>query len=376
MLYLAGFNEPDSCLAIERKDGCITSRLFVKENDEHSLLWSGPTTGSENAAKYFGVDSGHSIDALPGFIQEAIDSRKLIYHDVDENSKTAKTVLASLSEHGRSANSFLHELRSKKRQAEISVIKDASNNAAAAFKETMQFSRKTRFEAHLAAKMEYECRLLGAEGLAYVPVIAGGSRANILHYTRNNMIIPEDKMVLMDAGGKFNGYCTDTSRTWPVNGRFTAAQKELYEAVLRVQEACIQVCKLDQSYQISLLALNHLSVELMAEELAKLGFSNPKKVVHKLYPHSIGHYLGLDLHDCPKARQDTTLQPVTVLTIEPGLYIPEDPQYPEKFHGIGIRIEDDVLIETQSNGGCTVLTQNVPKHVDAIECLLNTSCKS
>lgn len=240
LLYLTGFNEPESCLVLDKMpDSAVISRLFLKDNDEHSLLWSGPRTGTENAIEYFGVDQALSIQKLSDFLLSDKDYR--IWHDLDENSSIPCTLKDYLGSNGSSMTALLHSLRMIKRESEIKVMIEAGAKAAEAFKATMAWSRKIRKESDLAAKMEFECRMRGADGLAYVPVVAGGSRANILHYTRNDMLIDDNVMVLMDAGGKFDGYCTDISRTWPISGQFSAPQAELYNAVLRVQEACIMV---------------------------------------------------------------------------------------------------------------------------------------
>jgi intermediate cleaving peptidase 55 len=143
--------------------------------------------------------------------------------------------------------------------------------------------------------MEFECRIRGASGLAYVPVVAGGDRANIIHYVRNDSLIEDGSLVLMDAGAKMNGYCNDISRTWPVNGRFNDPQRDIYEAVLRVQKACIKAINNESSLDL----LNYLAIHMFIDELGKLGFEDPQTSVFDLFPHSIGHYLGLDLHDCP-----------------------------------------------------------------------------
>ena len=184
------------------------------------------------------------------------------------------------------------------------------------------------------------------------------------------MIAHSGDLMFMDAGCKYAGYCADISRAWPLSGRFNPSQRKLYEAVLRVQQSCIAACQAwNQIGGVNLISLQYFSNQLMAEELKKLGFKNPDKVLDRLYPHSIGHFLGLDLHDCKNVSSDAPFKPGMVITIEPGLYIPHDPTYPSEFHGIGVRIEDDVVI---LESGCEVLTADVPKEPEAIEDLLNS----
>lgn len=248
-------------------------------------------------------------------------------------------------------------------------MREASRIGAEAFSSVIRWSKGRREEASLAARMEFEVRMRGASGLSYVPVVAGGDRANIIHYVRNDRIITEGSLVLMDAGAKYGGYCNDITRTWPVAGRFAEAQRELYEAVLRVQQQSLDMLRRRTELPgFSLHTLHCASVYFAAEELGKLGFRHPTKAVHKLYPHSIGHFLGMDLHDCPSIGYDEELQPGMVITVEPGLYVPVGKDYPERFHGIGVRIEDDVLVTTD---GFVNLTAAVPKEVEELEGLMS-----
>ena len=266
---------------------------------------------------------------------------------------------------------LVHRQRLIKSPAEQNVMREASRVGSEAFRETIRWSRGRRLEAELAAKMEFECRMRGASGLAYVPVVAGGDRANIVHYVRNDRVIEEDSLVLMDAGAKAHGYCNDITRTWPISGRFTAPQRELYEAVLRVQKRCIQAAsKYRQFPDLTLNALNHVATVLFVDELGALGFKDPERAVQRLFPHSIGHYLGLDLHDCPSVSCDEPLTEGMVITIEPGLYIPASSGYPARYHGIGVRIEDDILLGA---GGVQNLTEAVPRDAEEIEHLMHTS---
>lgn len=368
LLYLTGFDEPGACLVLERSDDRITSTLFLQENDAHALLWEGPRCGTERAPEYFGVDAAKSIGTLAAHIEQHLRVPNAeLHHDLDANSSLPEGLRSTLLSRGASITFRLQEMRVKKQRAEIEVLKSGCSRSAKAFAETMRWSVQNRVasEHAVAARMEFECRIRGANGLAYVPVVASGPRALILHYTRNNMIGDTvNDIMFMDAGGKFDGYCTDISRAWPLSGTFTKPQKEIYEAVLRVQLACIHLCGLHTEEAIDLHMLNGISSVLFVEELRALGFKDPQKHINKLYPHSIGHYLGLDLHDCPKVAGDLRLGPGHVITIEPGLYIPEDPAFPAQYHGIGVRVEDDIVIEEH---GCTVMTEGVPKEVGAIE---------
>lgn len=346
--------------------------MFVKENDPSSLLWHGPRTGTKNVLSEFGIDRALPIETLAPFVQSHLDNNSEVLYDLDDNSVLPSDLLEVIRSRGStSITQKLQRMRVYKQAEEITLMKEASKSSAEAFASTMKWSVKNRIldESSIAARIEYECRLRGASGLAYVPVVAGGSNSLILHYTRNNMRAKLSDLMFMDAGGKFSGYCTDISRAWPLSGKFSDPQKKLYQAVLNVQQACIKICGMAKQYTLGLHELHYLSVEFMTNELGKLGFKEPEKCVDQLYPHNIGHYLGLDLHDCPKISENLPLKPGMVLTVEPGLYIPADPRYPEEFHGIGVRVEDDIVIE---ENGCTVMTDAVPKEIEAIEDLINS----
>lgn len=229
----------------------------------------------------------------------------------------------------------------------------------------MAYSKGAKSEAELASFMEYRVRALGGDRLAYVPVVASETRGLVLHYTHNNQLLRD--WMLMDAGALYFGYCSDITRSWPLNGRFSDPQAKLYEAVLRVQEGCQRAVEGIEKCSFGL--LNELAVYLTCEELRRLGFRNVERNVSRWFPHSIGHHLGLDLHDSTDDNQKHPLVPGNVITIEPGLYIPvNDFDAPEEFRGLAIRIEDDFVIG--KGGSLTNMTEKVPKTISEIEDLL------
>ena len=222
-------------------------------------------------------------------------------------------------------------------------------------------------EAELAAFMEFKSRSLGADRLAYVPVVAGNTRGLVLHYTQNNQKLNNSDWMLMDAGALYFGYCSDITRSWPLSGRFSDPQARLYEAVLRVQEKC--QLALQTVPGITFAQFNEVAAYLVACELDALGFKDVERNVHKWFPHSIGHHLGLDLHDCPNHDPNAPLIPGNVITIEPGVYVPiDDANAPKEYRGLVIRIEDDFVIE--ADGEITNMTAAVPKTIAAIEQLI------
>ena len=254
----------------------------------------------------------------------------------------------------------------------------------------------------LYAKFDYESRIRGAEHLSYIPVVAGGPRATVLHYIRNDQIVNHDRLVLMDAGCQYRDYSSDITRTWPVGGKFKGAQRELYEACLNVQLHCLDHCKTGTT----LTELYGVMVKKLAQELVQLGILKQSELstdngnmsielrqkVAKYCPHDVGHYLGLDVHDCGQVSKAWPLEPGAIITIEPGKYLllfqlnqfdyfisklgiyikPDDESVPARFRGIGIRIEDDVLI---TDNGHDVLTKKCPKKIDEIEQTLSVEKK-
>jgi Xaa-Pro aminopeptidase len=217
----------------------------------------------------------------------------------------------------------------------------------------------------------------GASGVAYNSIIGGGDNATILHYVENNMPLKDGDLILIDAGAEYRGYASDITRTFPVNGKFTKAQREIYDVVLDVQLKCIEYTKVGNTVK----GRQEFSIELLTEGMKKLGLLKgktkdliKKKAFMKYYMHGVGHYLGLDVHDAgryfhdQKARHSRKFAPGMVLTVEPGLYIPpDDKSAPPKYRGIGVRIEDDVLVTKDGNVN---LTSKVPKTIDEIEALM------
>ncbi|EDV27421.1 uncharacterized protein TRIADDRAFT_21089, partial [Trichoplax adhaerens] len=256
-------------------------------------------------------------------------------------------------------SSFIHSLRIIKSSSEIDLMKLSAITASRAMAETMKASNAGISEAFLHAYFEFECRKNGADALAYPPVVAGGRRANILHYTKNSQLIVDDELVLVDAGCDYRCYSSDISRTWPINGRFNRAQRQLYEAILDVQETCIKACKPG-------ISLNDLYV-IMQKQLESnvVGKFILLQICNNLCPHHVGHYLGMDVHDTTSISTTKQLEEHMVITVEPGIYIPHDADYIHtEFRGIGIRIEDNLLITPNNH---EVITSMCPKTVNAIE---------
>lgn len=378
-LYLTGCQEPDTILVLTTKKEGFTSTLFVTEKDEHTELWDGPRTGAVAAPALFGVDRALPLTEFARFFVSFLNETRQAVVWYDETNAAVQPNLHKKIHDSIKAmdgrvivppTQLLHNLRLIKSSAEIRLMKKSCEIASAAVKKTIQASRPGMSEHQLFATVDYECRMNGAEFLAYPPVVAAGDNANIIHYINDNQIIKETDMVLMDAGCEYHGYTSDITRTWPINGTFTREQKLLYEVVLDVQTSLIHTLEdmpsLDQLYRnmCSLLAKNLQEIGLIPKSLSGIKLL---AATHMYCPHHVSHYLGMDVHDTGKISREGKVQPGMIVTVEPGLYInSKNTMAPPEFHGLGIRIEDDVLITSE---GPVILTQSCPKDVIDMEAL-------
>ncbi|XP_064483348.1 xaa-Pro aminopeptidase 3-like [Ornithodoros turicata] len=377
--YLSGFQEIDSILLIHTNFETNTTKniMFVPKKDPHAELWDGPRCGADGAVELLGVDDGYAMDDFESFCASLLSqkaSTMLWYDHMAPTFSRAQEAMHDLVNDfkGRvvveSPRMLIQRLRLTKSAAEAELLRRSCRIAGEAMSEVMRASHPTVSEAQLHAKMEFECRIRGAERLAYPPVVAGGNRANVIHYIANDQKIEDGAMVLMDAGCELHGYASDLTRTWPVSGNFSEGHRELYELLLDVQQQLLKMLH----EPISLDSLFHAMCDLLGNRLQEAGAisaSTPKeelsKVAYQFCPHHVGHYLGMDVHDTPLIPRGIKLPPGAVVTVEPGIYIPEsNHKVPEKFRGVGMRIEDDVLI---TENGPEVLTAGCPKTVEDIE---------
>ncbi|XP_045205280.1 xaa-Pro aminopeptidase 3-like [Mercenaria mercenaria] len=386
-LYLSGFQEPDSALVIHTTSTGYKSVLFVPKRDPDRELWDGPRSGDKGALELTGVSEAYDTDNFESYLYEYCKSYHdyMIWYSLNRpvHEHFHKTVIEDfLKQDGKKGIerpvAQVQQLRVIKSPAEVELMKHTTEIASQAFIDVMKFSKPGINESHLYARMDYECRMKGAEILAYPPVVAGGDRANIIHYINNNQIIQDGEMVLMDAGCEYHGYTSDITRTWPVSGKFTTAQRKVYLSVLAIQQVCISMCTPEFSLsQIYREMVNQIALQLVLLKLVPSALVEDKskllKAVNKFCPHHVGHYLGMDVHDTALISKDIKLQPGMVITIEPGIYIKADStDVPPEYRGIGIRIEDDILI-TESKP--VVLTKSCPKHPDDIEQIMSQTCR-
>ncbi|XP_072724549.1 xaa-Pro aminopeptidase 3 isoform X1 [Ciconia boyciana] len=403
-LYLCGFQEPDSILVLQSIPGKALpshkSILFVPRRDPSRELWDGPRSGTDGAIALTGVDEAYTIEEFRHLVAKLKGESNIVWYDLRKPVHTElhsdymqplAEIKARNKNHIQGIRHLVQNLRLIKSPAEIERMKIAGRMTAEAFTETMFASKAPVDEAFLYAKVhhsrkvkilrltvpfffssdvkfEFECRARGADILAYPPVVAGGNRSNTLHYVKNNQLIKDGELVLLDGGCESSCYVSDITRTWPVNGRFTKPQAELYQAVLDIQKSCLSLC----SPGVSLENIYSLMLSLIGQKLKELGIlkssiteSHFFNAVRKYCPHHVGHYLGMDVHDTPDISRSLPLQPGMVITIEPGIYIPEDDvSAPERFRGIGVRIEDDVVITEDAP---LILSADCPKEIYHIE---------
>lgn len=333
-LYLTGFEEGDAALVMTRqRDGSRRDRLYVRERDADRELWDGPRTGVKRVDGAFALEGVDVKNMLSDVLQAEPDLDWVIFGDAEPSPHHPYTqeALQALRERfgERLCVSKVCEVaRLIKEPAEVDLMQAAADITAAAFDRIFHECCPGMKESALDALLEYESRWRGATRLAYPPVIAGGVSANILHYVSNNHILQDGELVLVDAGCELHSYASDVTRTFPVNGKFSEPQKQLYNAVLAANEHCISMCR--QQGGTSLQSLNKAAANVLAQELVRLGFAKTVAELYesgrirKYFPHSIGHYLGMDVHDTHSLPTSLALEAGMVITIEPGLYIPHD----------------------------------------------------
>lgn len=377
-LYFCGCQEPDTILVLTAIGDTFTSTLFMNQKDPHSELWEGPKTGVEAAPDLFGVNRALPMTEFEKFFVSFVNEHKstIIWYDDDTvvqaklHAKLTELVKLSNIQKFVSPKGLFHKVRSIKSQSEIDLMQKSCDIASMAIKKTIQSSKPGMSEHQLFAIVDYECRMNGAEFLAYPPVVAGGDNANIIHYIANNQIIHDKEMVLMDAGCEYHGYASDITRTWPINGKFTPEQRMLYEIVLDVQKEMLK--KVQEMPTLDQLFHNMCSLlgkKLQETPLIPKSLSGDKLIsaAYSYCPHHVSHYLGMDVHDTAKISTNVHITPGMIITIEPGIYVNRTNSLaPRNFHGLGIRIEDDVLVK---ENGYLVLSRNCPKEIADIEAL-------
>lgn len=389
-LYLTGFDEPES-IAVLAPSREQKYTLFVRPRDPEREIWDGRRAGVDGARTAFGADEAFPIDEFKEKLADLLNGAESLFYRIgDGNPELDQTIInqiARMRSMGRrgitpptaiiDTGSILHEMRLIKTEDEIALMQRAADIAAEAHLIAMQEARPGVKEYEIEALIEYHFRREGCAAPAYNSIVGGGANATILHYINNDAELRDGDLLLIDAGAEYQGYASDITRTFPVNGRFTQAQREVYELVLEAQKACIEMTRPG----VTMDELHNRSVEILTEGMARLGLleGEPSKLIEEekykqFYMHRLGHFLGMDVHDVGRYQvngEARPLEPGIVITVEPGIYIsPDTKDIPEKYLGIGVRIEDDVLVTQE---GHRVLTNRAPKEVEEIEQLMERS---
>ncbi|XP_036318528.1 xaa-Pro aminopeptidase 3 isoform X2 [Rhagoletis pomonella] len=381
--YLTGCMEPDSVLVLtinERED--VKSILFMRPKDKHAEMWDGARTGAENAPDFFGVDEAYTIPQFSKILKKYIESEKpLVWYDIPASDQATITsdiqqVTGNTSEL-KSPAVYIQSLRLYKSPSEQDLMRRTCQIASRAINEVISESKPGLSEHQLFAAVDYKCRMKNANYMAYPPVVASGNNATTIHYISNNQLTKSGDLVLMDAGCEYGGYTSDITRTWPIDGIFTPAQKILYDVVLQLQKELIATLlkpggeTLDQLFDTMCVKLGKYLQEVGLVPKDIVDDISYARAGYKFCPHHVSHYLGMDVHDTPLIPRTFPVQPGMVCTVEPGIYIGHDREdVPKEFRGIGIRIEDDVLITSDHN--VEVLTAECVKERREIENLFLT----
>jgi Xaa-Pro aminopeptidase len=388
--YLTGFNEPEAVAVLAPHHAEHRFVLFVRPKDPERETWTGYRVGVDAAKEQFGADAVYPIAELEEKLPQYLQTADRIYYHLGRDRAFNETILqhwqrliATYARRGSGPIAIedpaptLHALRQIKSAAELDLMRKAAEISAEAHNRARAVTQPGRYEYEIQAELEHIFRLRGATGVAYPSIVASGVNACILHYTENDRQMQDNELLLIDAGCAYGYYNADITRTFPVGGKFTPEQKALYEIVLEAQLQSIAQVQPGNPYS----QIHETAVRVIVEGLLDLGLlqGNIEEIIKEekykpFYMHKTGHWLGLDVHDVGVYQHgDTahTLEPGQVTTIEPGIYISPtikpaegQPAIDPRWHGIGIRIEDDVLVTAAGN---EILTASVPKSLDEME---------
>jgi Xaa-Pro aminopeptidase len=385
--YLTGFEEPDA-IAVIKPGETHEYVLFVRPRDPEREIWDGRRAGVEGAKSEFGAQEALPVDKFDEKLPEILNDAEILYYRLGVNRELDDKIIREIARM-RSLNrkpihppetiidpaTIVHELRVIKSPEELEIMQRAADIAAEAHVEAMKAARPGMREYEVEALIEQIFRRHGAAAPAYTSIVGAGANATVLHYINNDGELRDGDLVLIDAGAEYKGYASDITRTFPINGRYSKAQREIYDLVLKAQTSCVDMVRPGVTHE----QLKQHSVEVLTEGMVELGLlqGKPEQLINdkkyeKFYMHGLGHMLGIDVHDVGRyyfGKESRALEPGVVMTIEPGIYVaPDTKDVPEQYLGIGVRIEDDVLC---TNNGPRVLTSKVPKQAEEIEALMS-----
>ena len=388
--YLTGLEEPEAILVLISNRSGGEAILFLKDRDPNQELWTGESLGIENATTTIGIEEVYPIDALHSTLPELLTGVDRIYVTLGEYSDFDQQFLSMINDirliesGGASApetlvsfKKILHEQRLYKSNSEIGLMQRAADITTKAHLRAFERCQPGISETQLEAELIYEFMRHDARFAAYPSIVGSGKNACVMHYVRNDSILVDGELVLIDAGCEFHNYASDITRTIPINGRYSPEQKAIYEIVLDAQNRAIDSATVGSNFNTP----HEIATEVLAQGLLDLGLLQgslnevlEEESFKRFTLHRTSHWLGLDVHDVGDYRIRGDWRPLEenmILTVEPGIYIPNTENYAdieERWRGIGIRIEDDVLIEKQGN---RILSAALPKELEAIEALMN-----
>ncbi|RWR01699.1 proline aminopeptidase P II [[Pantoea] beijingensis] len=385
--YFTGFNEPEAVLVLIKSDDTHNhSVLFNRTRDKNAEIWSGRRLGQDAAPEKLGVDRALPFDGIAEQLPLLLNGLDAVYHAQGEYAGADAIVFGALEKLRRGFRQnmqapdtltdwrpWVHEMRLFKSPEELAIMRRAGEISALAHTRAMEACRPGMYEYQLEGEIQHEFNRHGARFPAYNTIVGGGENGCILHYTENESTLRDGDLVLIDAGCELHGYAGDITRTFPVNGKFTAAQRAIYDIVLASLNKSLTLF----APGISIREVNDEVVRIMVTGLVELGVMKGDidqliaEMAHRqFYMHGLSHWLGLDVHDVGHygtPDRGRILEPGMVLTVEPGLYIAPDADVPAQYRGIGVRIEDDIVITETGNEN---LTASVVKDADAIESLM------
>lgn len=398
--YLTGFTEPDAFLVLNanREHDEPECLLFCRAKDEKREIWEGFHYGPDAAAERFGFDAAYCIDELDTQLPQLMQGAQALYYAIGSYCQLDRQVrhwLKAVRAQNRQVTltpctmhditPILDEMRLVKDEHELSVMRQAARISAEAHKRVLQMCRPGMHEYELEAELLHEFRRQGAQAPAYNSIVAAGAHACVLHYPAGYGCAHDGDLVLIDAACELDGYAADITRTFPVNGRYSAPQRELYEIVLAAQQAAIAAVRVGAQFNEPHMA----AVQVLSQGMLDTGLLDKnqhgtledvieQKAYTRFYMHRTSHWIGMDVHDCGDYRLPLTLhaeiEPAwrtlaanMVLTIEPGLYVRAAEDVPEQYWNLGIRIEDDAIVTAQ---GCELMTRDVPVSIEDIEALM------
>jgi Xaa-Pro aminopeptidase len=384
--YLTGFEEPEA-IAVIAPSRPEKFTMFLRPRDPEREIWDGRRAGIEGAKKEFGAEAAFPISEFGDKLEEILDGASQLYYRLGVHPDLDELVIRKIASM-RAVNrkpihppatiidpaTIVHEMRVLKSADELELMQRAADIAAEAHCEAMKSVQPGMKEYEVEALIEQIFRRRGANGPAYTSIVGAGANATVLHYINNDGELRDGELLLVDAGAEYKGYASDITRTYPVNGKFTKPQREIYDLVLEAQMSCVEMVRPGVTHE----ELKSHSIEVLTAGMVRVGLLKgvPEELIKEekfkqFYMHGLGHMLGIDVHDVGRYyydKQSRALEPGVVMTVEPGIYVaPNTKDVPEKYLGIGVRIEDDVLCTAN---GPRVLTNKVPKKAEEIEKLM------